>query len=118
MDLAVGEPARLVASSLGHSLDRDDRGHLYVYWSIATAGSELLLAEADRTAAGLDPLEQLGSLPRQPSLDLDGDRYDDLLVSARALTCSPPISLARPARSISSTASRSSSHCRHRASRR
>ncbi|MFV2068932.1 MAG: hypothetical protein ACC645_18355, partial [Pirellulales bacterium] len=82
MDLVVGQPSQSVENASGDVLNQDARGHVYVYWSIADRGSALLSSEADVVLDGQGQFDRLGTLPRTPQLDLDGDRFDDLVVGA------------------------------------
>ena len=82
MDLVIGETERMVTTATSQVLDRDARGHLYVYWSVQERGYELLLADADVVVDGEAAFDQFGRLPSAPGLDLNGDHYADLIVGA------------------------------------
>jgi hypothetical protein len=83
MDLAVGEPSReLKATGSTTILDSDQRGTLWVFYSVADRGSELLLTGADAMLRGEFEFDRFGALPDTPASDLDGDRLDDLVVGA------------------------------------
>ncbi len=90
MDLFLGEPTRIVKNALQSVLDEDRQGHLYAFWSIdemASGGSgSLLLSDAEVRVDGETSLSEFGTLPRQPNLDLNGDRYGDVVVGASQAT--------------------------------
>ncbi|KKL71189.1 hypothetical protein LCGC14_2097400, partial [marine sediment metagenome] len=82
IDLAVGEPLRVVENALEDVLLTDARGSLYVFFSVADQGSQLVLTDADVILQGEAGSDRLGTLPSAPGLDLNGDRIDDLVAAA------------------------------------
>ncbi len=115
MDLAIGETSRTVTNAANEILDRDTQGHLYVFWQVADWGAELLLADADVMVDGEETFDMFGRLPSDPGLDLNGDRFADLIVGAPTLTCWPNRCCRGPANSTSSRVGQDSSNCRREA---
>ncbi len=85
IDLAVGEPNRIVTGGIAGTPDL--RGHLYVYFAIGQQPTQLLLADADLTLDGEAQADALGTFLPAPRVDLDADGIDDLLaIAANATT--------------------------------
>jgi ELWxxDGT repeat protein len=84
LDLAIGEPSRMVVSTGGsqQTLDEDTRGALYVFYNLRERLGELALDDADSILRGEFEFDGLGVLPATPAFDLDGDRLDDIVVGA------------------------------------
>jgi len=82
MDLAVGEPGGWITSTQDAVLNRDERGHVWVFWSIDRNNGVLALGQADVILDGDGETDRFGSLPATPQLEANGDRCDDLLVGA------------------------------------
>jgi ELWxxDGT repeat protein len=91
-DLAIGQPSWTVASA-NTIVDTDNWGVLNVVWNVSALGDDLLLAGSpvdldgdgliDMTAVGGQSQgDQFGSLGVLPAMNLDGHRYDDLLIGA------------------------------------
>ncbi|MEE8452190.1 MAG: leucine-rich repeat domain-containing protein, partial [Thermoguttaceae bacterium] len=87
VDLAIGEPLRIVENTTGDVLATDARGRLYVFFSVADQGDSLVLTDADVVLQGESASDRLGTLPSAPGLDLNGDRIHDIVTAAsRAVT--------------------------------
>ena len=83
VDLLVGEPTRiLTAAGSDTILDPDERGTAYVLYSIAERGSGITLADADSIIRGEAEFDRFGTLPAMPSIDINDDMLDDLLIGA------------------------------------
>ncbi len=88
VDLIVGDPFRTLLSGDGTPLTELDQGNAYVFLSgqpdsVPLTGS-LLLSQANRPFTGVVPGDQLGTLAASPSIDLNVDGVDDLLLGAAA----------------------------------
>jgi len=92
-DLAVGLPLTERLSATGWPISRSERGAVYVYWSVAERGSQLVLARpeapdlggqvpANVVLAGASQFAQLGAMLPGGGLDLDGDGIDDLAIGS------------------------------------
>ena len=81
MDLAVGEPSRdLKATGSTTVLDQDQRGTLWIFFSLAEHGRALILTGADVELRGEFEFDRFGVLPETPGFDLNGDHVHDLVV--------------------------------------
>ncbi|MAE67893.1 MAG: hypothetical protein CMJ18_26865, partial [Phycisphaeraceae bacterium] len=82
IDLAVARPSFSTENATG-TLDQSDRGDVWVFFSIADRlDSALTLDGADVAIVGEAESDGFGVLVAQPSIDLDGDRHDDLVALA------------------------------------
>ncbi|HEY7116497.1 MAG TPA: SdrD B-like domain-containing protein [Tepidisphaeraceae bacterium] len=82
LDLAVGEPKRTVRDSQDVILDVQQRGQVYVFFSIADRPNGLSLANADRVIAGEGEFDQFGVLSPTGPIDLNRDHTSDLVIGA------------------------------------
>ena len=81
-DLAVGEFFSVIANAPGNTISFDDRGRVFVFFSIDDRPTDLVLADADLVLDGENELDFFGRMPTTPGMDLDGDGFDDLLATA------------------------------------
>ena len=91
-DLAISQPwSRLTDGST--TFDEQSRGIVHVIWDVALQASGLVLVAGpvDLGGDGLQDMlavtgqsegDQFGTLPATPNLNLDNDRYDDLVIGA------------------------------------
>ena len=88
-DLAIGRSFTARADSIEDDpppnllFNVQDRGEVFVFFSIADRGSDLLLSDADVVLAGETAGDRLGILATPAAIDVNHDRVDDLIVGAR-----------------------------------
>jgi ELWxxDGT repeat protein len=83
VDLAVGEPNRVLTSTGTNTiLDQDQSGTLRLFYSATEGGRTLALTAADAQLRGEFEFDSLGVLPSTPGFDLDLDGIDDLVIGA------------------------------------
>ncbi len=83
MDLAVGEPSRVLTSTgSGQILDLNQSGSLSVFLDVSHGSRIRALTLADAHVAGQFEFDGFGVLPTTPGFDLDGDGLSDLVVGS------------------------------------
>ena len=83
MDLAVGEPSRVLTSAgSGQILDLNQSGSLSVFLDVSHGSRMRALSLADAKVAGQFEFDGFGVLPATPGFDLDGDGLSDLVVGS------------------------------------
>ncbi|MDB5319040.1 MAG: cya 2, partial [Phycisphaerales bacterium] len=82
LDLAVGEPQRTVLTAQNAVLDVDQRGQVYIFFSIADRPKGLSLTAPDRLITGQGEFDQFGVLSQTGPIDLNRDHVADLLIGA------------------------------------
>ncbi|MGB2822750.1 MAG: hypothetical protein WBF17_17330, partial [Phycisphaerae bacterium] len=92
IDLAIGQPVWELTE--GYTvLDRQDRGVVHVIWDVAELGGEIVLEDGpvDLDGDGLIDMtsvqgqtegDEFGILPGTVGINLDADRYHDLLIGS------------------------------------